>query len=42
MKIKPFANKYSWEGINFPSEKEDWKKFEENNVTFALIVFHAK
>ena len=24
-KIKPFINKYSWEGINFPSEKDDLK-----------------
>ena len=21
-KIKPFINKYNWEGINFPSEKK--------------------
>ena len=24
-KIKPFINKYSWEGINVPSEKDKWK-----------------
>ena len=24
-KIKPFTNKYNWEGINFPSQKDDWK-----------------
>ena len=41
-KIKPFMNKYSWEGINVPSEKDDWKKFEKNNVTIALNVFYAK
>ena len=41
-KIKPFINKYNWEGINFPSEKDDWKKFEKNNVTIALNVLHAK
>ena len=35
-KIKPFANKYNWKGINFPSEKHDWKKIEKNNVTIAL------
>ena len=28
-KIKLFINKYNWEGINFPSEKDDWKKFEK-------------
>ena len=41
-KIKPFINKYNWEGINFPSEKDDWKKFEKNNVTIALNVLYAK
>ena len=35
-KIKPFINKYNWVGINFPWEKDDWKKFEQNNVTVAL------
>ena len=24
-KIKPFINKYNYDGINFPSEKDDWK-----------------
>ena len=41
-KINPFINKYSWKGINFPSEKNDWKKFEKNNVTIALNVLYAK
>ena len=41
-KIKPFINKYNWEGINFPSEKDDWKKFEENNLTIAVNVLYAK
>ena len=41
-KIKPFVNKYNWEGITFPSEKDDWKKFEKNNVTIALNVLYAK
>ena len=35
-------SKYNWEGINFPSEKDDWKKFEKNNVTIALNVLYAK
>ena len=26
-KIKPFTDKYNWEGINYPSEKDDWKKY---------------
>ena len=28
-KIKPFINKYNWEGINLPSQINDWKKFEK-------------
>ena len=34
-RIKPFINKYK-------SEKEDWKRFENNNVTIVLNVLHAK
>ena len=41
-KIKPFISKYEWEGINFPSEKDDWKKIEKNNVTVTLNVLYAK
>ena len=41
-KIKPFINKYIWKGINFPSEKDDWKKIEKNNVTIALNVLYVK
>ena len=29
-KIKPFINKYKWEGKPFPSEKDDWKKIEKS------------
>ena len=41
-KIKPFINKYNWEKINFPLEKNDWKKFEKNNVKISLIILYAK
>ena len=41
-KIKPFINKHNWEGINFPSEKNDFGKIEKNNNTIALNVFYAK
>ena len=41
-KIKPFLNKYNWERIKFPSEKDDWKIFEKNNVTIALNVLCVK
>ena len=40
--MKPFINKYKWEGINLPSEKGDWKNFEKNNVTIVLNVLFAK
>ena len=41
-KIKPFINKYKKEGINFPSEKDDWKEFEKNNVKIALMLKKKK
>ena len=25
-KSTPFINRYNWQGFNFPSEKDDWKK----------------
>ena len=37
-RIKPFINQYDWKGINFPSQKEDWKKFESNNKSIALNI----
>ena len=42
IKNKPFINKYNQEGINFISEKDDLKKYEESNVTIALNVLYAK
>ena len=41
-KIKPFRDKYNSEGISFPSEKDKWEKFKENNVAIALNVLYAK
>ena len=40
--IKPFINKYNWEGINYPSKLGDWKKFEKNNPTIAINILYAK
>ena len=42
MKINPFINRYNWEGINHPSEKDDWKKIEKNNLTVPLHVLFKK
>ena len=41
-KIKPFISKYNWEGIHFPSERDDWKNFGKNNAIIALNVLYAK
>ena len=42
--IKSFINKHKWEGVNFPSGKDDWKKLEKNNVTllFMFCIFKRK
>ena len=42
IKNKTFIHKYNWEGINCPSEKDDWKKVENYNLTIALNVLYAK
>ena len=41
-KIKALLNKYNWEGINYPPENDDWRKFEKNDLTIAFNVFYAK
>ena len=41
-KIKTFIDRYNWEGINYPSEKEYWTKFDKNNLAISLNVFFAK
>ena len=41
-KIKSFINKYNWEPIKFPSEKDVRKKIEKNNVIIAVNVLYAK
>ena len=42
IKIKTFINKYNWEGINFSSKKDEWTKFEKNNLTIALNVLYTE
>ena len=37
-KLKPYINQYNWKDIKFPSDKEDWKKFGQNNKEIALNV----
>ena len=38
----PFINKYIYEGINYPSEKYDLKKLENNSLTTALNALYTK
>ena len=33
----PSINKYNWKGINYPSEKDDWEKFEKKYPRIAFI-----
>ena len=38
IKNQAFINQYHWKGTNFPSHKEDWKKFKSNNKSIALNI----
>ena len=33
-----YIDHYNWKDIKFPSHKEDWKRFEQNNKTIALNI----
>ena len=37
-KLKPCINKYNWKDIKFPSDKEDWEKFEQHNKETTLNI----
>ena len=37
-KLKPYINKYNWEGIEFSAGPKEWKKFEQNNKKIALNI----
>ena len=41
-KCKPFIDKYNQEEINYPSEKDDCRKFRKNNLKISLSVLYAK
>ena len=42
LKIKPYINKYNWEGINFPARSKEWQKFEQNNDAIALNILYVE
>ena len=37
-KLKKYINQYNWKDTKFPSDKENWKKFEQNDKDIALNV----
>ena len=39
-KLKPYINKYNWEGIDFPAGSKEWQKFERNNKTIAPNILY--
>ena len=39
--IEPFIDQYNWDEINFPSDQEDWKKFEPNTKSIAFNVLYV-
>ena len=41
-KLKPYINRYNWEGINFPAGSKEWQKFEQNNDIIALNILYAE
>ena len=41
-KIKPFINKYNWNGIKYPSKIYDWKTVVKNNPTIAFNILYIR
>ena len=41
-KLKPYINKYNWEGITFPAGSKEWQKFERDNSTIALSILYVE
>ena len=37
-KLKPYINQYNWKDIKFPLDKENCKKFEQNNKEIACTL----
>ena len=37
-KLKPYIYQHNWKDIKFSLDKEDWKKFEQNNKEIAVNV----
>ena len=35
-------DKHNWEGIHYPSEKNDWRKIEKDNLTIVFNILYFK
>ena len=35
-------DKYNWEGIDFPTSKNQWSKFEKQNPSIALNILYIE
>ena len=40
-KIKPFIDQYDWKEIDFPSQREDWKKFDSSNKSIVINILYV-
>ena len=38
-KIKSITDKHNWKDINYPSRKDGWIIFENNNPTFVNVLY---
>ena len=41
-KLKPYSNKFNWEGIKLLTESEEWSKFERNDKKISLNVLYVQ
>ena len=37
-KIIPYITKYNWNRINFPLQRKNWERFEQDNIDIALNI----
>ena len=40
-KLKPYINKYNWEGIDYPAGSKEWQKCENNNEKIEFNILYA-
>ena len=40
--LEPFINRYNWDGITFPTQINQWSKFEKQNPAIALNILYIE